>query len=81
MPTMTTTQTILRGNHGISSTTDPTGATFFQMTKIDDQYPDEWNGNGPVEYAKTMTFTLPKIADRYPDEWNGHCPFESAEKQ
>ena len=79
--TTTTTQQMIRGNHGIPAPTKPTSAIFFQMIKIDNRYPDEWNGNGPVEYAKPMTFTLLKIADRYPDEWNGHYPAEYAAKQ
>ena len=81
--TTTTTQTIIGGNHGILSTTDLTGATFFLMLKIDDRYPDEWNGNGPTEYAEILMtfFMLIKIDDRFPDEWNGHCPFTHAEKQ
>ena len=78
---MTTTQPMIRGNRGIPAPTEPTSAIFFQMIKIDDRYPDEWNGNGPIEYAKPMTFTLLKIDDRYPDEWNGHCPAEHAIKQ
>ena len=80
--TTTTTQLMIRGNHGIPAPTEPTSA-IFQMIKIDDRYPDEWNGNGTIKYryAKPMTFTLTKIDDRYPDEWNGHCPAEYAIKQ
>ena len=78
--TTATTQPIIRGNHGIPSTTDLPGATPFLMLKIDDRYPDEWNGIDPVEYTKQMTFFLMlKIDDRYPDEWNGNGPTEYAE--
>ena len=70
--TTMTTQPIVRVNHGIPFTTDLTGATPFMMLKIDDRYPNEWNGHGPVQYDKILVlfFFMIKIDDRYPDEWN-----------
>ena len=51
---------------------DLNGATPFMMLKIDDRYPDEWNGHGPVQYDEILVlfFFMIKIDNQYPDEWN-----------
>ena len=60
------------------------GRKQFQMDRIKDRYPDEWNGRAPVcdrqrQKGKIYFFTEAKIDDRYPDEWNGNIPVENAE--
>ena len=37
---------------GVSLAKGPIGAILFMMEKIDDRFPDEWNGVGPIKYAK-----------------------------
>ena len=39
---------------GDSLTKGPIGKSLFKMEKIDDRFPDEWNGVGPTEYAQKM---------------------------